>query len=216
VSDAARALLIDYGGVLTNSPRESFSQWLDQDKVDPERFRSLMQTWFGAEAGPDGAGNIAYDLETGRLSPADFEARLARELVHTDGSPVEPTGVLTRMFAGFRPEPSMVDAVRTLHAGGVRTALVSNSWGFDYPREGFGELFDAVVISGEEGVRKPDPEIYLLAARRLGVPPEVCVFVDDLAVNIRGAAAVGMIGVHHTLVEDTIAELEILFDRSLH
>jgi putative hydrolase of the HAD superfamily len=211
VTDAARALLIDYGGVLTNSPRESFSQWLDEDRVDPQRFRSLMRTWFGAEARPDGEGNIAYDLETGRLSPADFEARLARELVHIDGSPVEPAGVLTRMFAGFRPEPSMVDAVRALHAGGVRTALVSNSWGFNY----FGELFDAVVISGEEGVRKPDPEIYLLAARRLGVPPEVCVFVDDLAVNIRGAAAVGMIGVHHTLAEDTIAELEILFDRSL-
>jgi putative hydrolase of the HAD superfamily len=216
VTDAARALLIDYGGVLTNSPRESFGRWLDEDKVDPQRFRSLMRTWFGAEGRPDGEGNIAYDLETGRLSPADFEARLARELVHIDGSPVEPAGVLTRMFAGFRPEPSMVDTVRALHAGGVRTALVSNSWGFDYPREGFGELFDAVVISGEEGVRKPDPEIYLLAARRLGVPPEVCVFVDDLAVNIRGAAAVGMIGVHHTVAEDTIAELEILFDRSLH
>jgi putative hydrolase of the HAD superfamily len=169
---AARALLIDYGGVLTSPPADSFRQWLTEDKVDPQRFRTLMRTWFGADAHRTDNGNIAYDLETGRLSPADFEARLARELVHTDGSPVESAGVLSRMFAGFRSEPSMVDAVRLLHAGGVRTALVSNSWGFNYPREGFGELFDAVVISGEEGVRKPDPEIYLLAAERLGVPPE--------------------------------------------
>jgi putative hydrolase of the HAD superfamily len=216
VTDAARALLIDYGGVLTSPPADSFRQWLTEDKVDPQRFRTLMRTWFGTDAPTDEArGNIAYELETGRLSPADFEARLARELVHTDGSPVESAGVLSRMFAGFTSEPSMVDAVRRLHAAGVKTALVSNSWGFNYPREGFGELFDAVVISGEEGIRKPDAEIYLLAAKRLDVPPEVCVFVDDLAANIRGAAAVGMIGVHHTVAEDTIAELEILFERSL-
>jgi len=119
------------------------------------------------------------------------------------------------MFDGFEADVAMLEVLRRLHGLDVRTALVSNSWGFDYPRDAWEGLFDAVVISGEVGARKPDPEIYLLTARRLGLPPDACVFVDDLAVNVRGAAAVGMIGVHHTSPDSTIEELEILFDQSL-
>ena len=124
-------------------------------------------------------------------------------------------GLLSRMFAGFQAEQSMWHVVRLIRDSGRRTALVSNSWGFDYPRDSWADLFDQVVISGEEGVRKPDPEIYLLAAERLRLPPDVCVFVDDLVANVRGAAAVDMVGVHHTGVESTVAELEILLDVSL-
>jgi putative hydrolase of the HAD superfamily len=68
-----------------------------------------------------------------------------------------------------------------------------------------------VVISGEVGLRKPQPEIYRLAADRLGHRTDECVFVDDLAPNVRGAAAAGMVGVHHRDVEATVAELEALF-----
>jgi epoxide hydrolase-like predicted phosphatase len=109
----------------------------------------------------------------------------------------------------------MLGVVRRAHASGLRTGLLSNSWGNDYPRDGWDELFDAVVISGEVGLRKPDPEIYALAAERLGVPAEETVFVDDLSTNVRAAAAAGMVGVHHTDPDRTISELEILFGRRL-
>jgi epoxide hydrolase-like predicted phosphatase len=105
--------------------------------------------------------------------------------------------------------------LRQAKAAGLSTALLSNSWGLDYPREQWDELFDVVVISGEVGMRKPEARIYQLAAERLGVAPEACVFVDDLAPNIRGAQAVGMVGVHHVTPQQTIEELEALLGITL-
>ena len=93
--------------------------------------------------------------------------------------------------------------------------LLSNSWGNDYPRYCWDEMFDVVVISGEVGMRKPEPAIYLHTAELLGLPPSACVFVDDLAHNIEAAVAVGMVGVHHTSYASTLLELEALFDRPL-
>jgi putative hydrolase of the HAD superfamily len=211
VNGTPRALLVDYGGVLTSPPADSFRRWLAEDRLDQARFRELVRGWLAVDA----PANIAHDLETGRLAAEEFEVRLTAELVRADGTTAEPTGLLARMFAGVHAETSMVGVVRQLHTSGIRTAVVSNSWGFNYPREGWETLFDAIVISGEVGARKPDPEIYLLAAERLQVPVSSCVFVDDLAANVRGAAAVGMAGVHHTDLTTTIAELEILFGRSL-
>ena len=85
---------------------------------------------------------------------------------------------------------------------------MSNSWGVDrYPRELLSELFDAVVISGIEGIRKPAPELYLLGASRLGLEPSDCVFVDDLDFNLEPARELGMAVVHHVSSADTVAEL---------
>ena len=98
----------------------------------------------------------------------------------------------------------------------MRTGLLSNSWGDDrYDRSRFAELFDAVVISSEVGLRKPDPEIYALACERLGLAPERCVFVDDLGGNLKPAAAIGIATVKHTEAAATIAELEELLGVSL-
>jgi putative hydrolase of the HAD superfamily len=211
VTSRPRALLVDYGGVLTNPPAESFRQWLRRDGLDPARFRELMRRWLA----PDAPDNIAHDLEAGRLAPAEFERRLAEELIRPDGTSADAAGLLARMFAGFEVEATMIDVVRQIRRAGVRTALVSNSWGFDYPRDDWDALFDVVVISGEVSARKPEREIYLLTARRLDLPPSACVFVDDLPANVRGAAAAGMIGVHHTSPDSTIDELEILFELPL-
>jgi putative hydrolase of the HAD superfamily len=109
----------------------------------------------------------------------------------------------------------MLDIVRAARAAGIRTGLLSNSWGLDYERDGWEALFDAVVISGEVGLRKPDPAIYALAAQRLDLPPEQIVFVDDLRPNVRAAVSAGMVGVQHVDVETTASELEVLFDTSL-
>jgi len=76
-------------------------------------------------------------------------------------------------------------------------------------------MFDVVVISGEVGMRKPEPGIYMHTASLLGVEPSECVFVDDLAHNIAAAVEVGMVGVHHTAYDATLMELEALFDRPL-
>ena len=106
-----------------------------------------------------------------------------------------------------RAEPGMADVVQRARAAGLRTALLSNAEGGTHP---YGDLFDAAVLSGEAGVRKPQPEAYLLVARRLGVAPGECVVVDDLAQNVRGAAAAGMTGVLHRSVAATVAELAVL------
>jgi putative hydrolase of the HAD superfamily len=109
----------------------------------------------------------------------------------------------------------MTEAVAQARAAGVRVGVISNSWGtapFD-PYAGYrlDEQFDAVVISSDVGIRKPDPAIYLLAADKLGVAPALCVFVDDIPANLGPARKVGMAVVHHLDPVSTIRELERLF-----
>jgi putative hydrolase of the HAD superfamily len=210
-----RGLLVDYGGVLTNPLTEVTGRWLESDEVDRARFADLMRRWLGEGVGP----NPVHDLETGRIGVAEFERLLAVELFEdgaTDPAAAErAVGMLTRMFAGMRTEPSMVEVVRAARAAGIRTGLLSNSWGLDYPRDDWDVLFDAVVISGEVGLRKPDPRIYALAAERLGLPPGQIVFVDDVAGNVRAAVEAGMVGVRHTDTPTTVGELEILLGATL-
>jgi putative hydrolase of the HAD superfamily len=209
-----RGLLVDYGGVLTNPLSEFIGNWMRTDGVDPDRFADLMRRWLG----PDVDRNPIHDLETGRIDAAEFERLLAVELATDGPDPAQArhtAGMLTRMFSGMRVEPSMIDVLRTARAAGLRTGLLSNSWGLDYEREGWETLFDAVVISGEVGLRKPDPAIYALAAKRMALPPEQIVFVDDLRPNVRAAVVAGMVGVQHVDVGTTVDELEILLGRSL-
>jgi epoxide hydrolase-like predicted phosphatase len=107
----------------------------------------------------------------------------------------------------------MIEAVRRARAAGVRTGLVSNSWGRGrYDRDSFPELFDAVVISGEVGLHKPQPQIFALAAERVARDPSQCVFVDDLRENCEGAEAVGMTAILHRDTDHTLAQLEQLLD----
>jgi epoxide hydrolase-like predicted phosphatase len=105
----------------------------------------------------------------------------------------------------------MIEAVRAARAGGIKTGLISNSWGVRrYPRSLMSEIFDGIVISGEEGMRKPAPRMYELGAERIGLPPSACVYVDDLEFNLDPARELGMHGVHHTDAAATVAELERL------
>ena len=121
-------------------------------------------------------------------SPSDeFELRFAKRLGLNEAS-----DLIDSMFRGMRPSEPMVAAVRDARAAGIRTGLVSNSWSTShYDRDLLADLFDAVVISAEVGMHKPQPEIYLLAAERLGRAPSSCVFVDDLRENCAGAEARG-------------------------
>ena len=124
-------------------------------------------------------------------------------------------GLIEGLFAGLEPLPEMLEAVRAVRAAGVLTGLVSNSWVMEHYDARLRALFDAVVISGEVGLHKPQPEIFVMAAERLGVTPERCVFVDDLRENCAGAEAVGMAAVLHRDPAQTIARLEELLGLEL-
>ncbi|WP_082899755.1 HAD family hydrolase [Rhodococcus phenolicus] len=115
---------------------------------------------------------------------------------------------------------AVAEVVAALRERGVRTAILSNDPGGPgadrLRRLGGGRFVDEVVLSGDVGVAKPDPRSYLLVAERLGLEPAQCVFVDDLVVNVRGAAAAGMVGVHHERPDVAVAELTVLFELSAH
>lgn len=207
------ALVIDYGGVLTSGLQQTMQGWCETDEIDLEQFREVMREWFGSSYADE--VNPAHALERGEMSVPEFEQQLAARLRTRTGRPVEADGLVERMFAGFRRQQPMFDVVRQVRAAGFRTALLSNSWGLDYDRAGWSDLFDVVVISGEVRMRKPEPEIYLHTARQLGLEPEQCVFVDDLGVNVKGAVGVGMVGIKHVTVEQTVDELEAVLGISL-
>lgn len=209
------ALVIDYGGVLTSPLHETMAAWCDEDEIELADFRAVMREWLGPSYGDEAMTNPAHALERGELAVPDFERQLAERLRTRSGRPVPADGLLTRMFAGFRKQQPMFDVVRHVRAAGFKTALLSNSWGLDYDRGGWEQLFDVVVISGEVRMRKPEPQIYLHCARELDVEPRQCVFVDDLGPNVKGAVAVGMVGVKHVTAEQTIGELEALLDLAL-
>ena len=233
-----RGLIVDWGGVLTPSLDAAMSSWAQADGVDFEHFRDVMRAWVGPRPGPEAdvpgpvdptpvavleeapdAGSAGsspvHKLERGELTPAEFEQQLADRLAER-GSPVAARGLLGRMLAGLAElDAGMIGIVRRAHAAGVRTALLSNSWGDHYPDELFDGLFDAVVISGRVGMRKPDAEIFRHTAQLLGLDPAECVMVDDLPHNVRGAVAAGMVGVQHTATGTTRDELEVLLGLEL-
>jgi putative hydrolase of the HAD superfamily len=105
--------------------------------------------------------------------------------------------------------PELLDLVRRATAAGVPAALVSDA--VSVPDD-CAAAFDVVVLGSALGVRKPDPDVFRQVAGLLGVSPEECVVVDDLARNLRGARAAGAAVVHHVDVARTIAEVEILLD----
>jgi putative hydrolase of the HAD superfamily len=194
-----RALLVDFGGVLTTSIWESFDAFCRAEGLPEGAVRRL----FADE--PDALADLRL-LETGKIAEQEFARRLGRRL-----GVDETDGLIARMFTGLRPEERMIETVRAARRAGLRTGLISNSWGTSiYDPSMLDDLFDTVVISGEAGLHKPQPEIYLFAAESLGVDPQDCVFVDDLRENVRGAESVGMTAVLHRDPGATAAKLEEL------
>ncbi|HEX2314023.1 MAG TPA: HAD family phosphatase [Thermomonospora sp.] len=203
-----KAVITDWGGVLTSPLKDAVAHWLAADGIDEARYKAVMRAWVTQAYEPAaGVVNPIHGLEDGTLDPAEFERLLAAELCTVDGGPVACEGLLRRMFAAFHPVEPMYAALRAARAAGARVALLSNSWGNDYPRELWGELFHAVVISSEVGLRKPDERIFRHAVELLGLHPAECAFVDDIEYNVRAAEAVGMVGVHHTDVPTTVGRL---------
>jgi putative hydrolase of the HAD superfamily len=202
-SNGRKGLLIDWGGVLTTNLFTSFHEYCVRMEIDPAELGKRFS------ADPE-FRELLIALEKGALAEIDFEQRFAAVLG------VQPDGLIDGLFAGVQPDTAMIEAVRAARVAGIRTALVSNSWGVHrYPHDMFAEIFDGVVISGEEGTRKPARRMYELGAERAGVAAELCVFVDDLPFNLTPAEELGMATVHHTSAETTIPELERLLGVAL-
>ncbi|WP_308249691.1 HAD family hydrolase [Sphaerisporangium fuscum] len=212
-----KGVLIDWGGVLTTGLHEAISEWLVADGIDADHYRELMRELIQHAYDGDGrAGeNPIHALERGEIDVAAFERDLAARLLTVHGVPPVAEGLLTRMFAGFQPVPTMYDMLRAARSAGIATCLVSNSWGDHYRREGWNLYFDQVVISGEVGMRKPEPRIFHHALGLVGLRPEECVFIDDIEANIEAARALGLVGLHHRDADATIAAMEELCEITL-
>jgi epoxide hydrolase-like predicted phosphatase len=210
-----RGLIVDFYGVLTDGIDPAMRAWSELDDIDYEHFQDAMADWLGDFAGFQARFNPVHALERGELEIPDFEEQMAKRLFTRAGHPVAAEGLVQRMMSRFSHAHDMAGLVRRTKASGIRTALLSNSWGDQYVRDGWRDMFDVVVISGEVGMRKPEQRIFEHTLQLLGLPARACVFVDDHETNIQAAATLGVVGVHHQTYEQTATELEALFARSL-
>jgi putative hydrolase of the HAD superfamily len=200
-----RGLLVDFGGVLTTNVFDSFRAFGEAEGLDPQTVKRAFRE------DPEALG-LLRELERGDIAVEEFEPRFGERIGVADTD-----GLVGRLFGGVGPDERMVEAVRRARVAGVHTGLISNSWGegLSYDTSMLEELFDGIVISGDVGMHKPEPEIFRLGAEKIGVPPEECVFVDDLRENCEGAEAVGMTAILHRGSDSTLPQLERLLGLQL-
>ncbi|MGI8448407.1 MAG: HAD family hydrolase [Streptosporangiaceae bacterium] len=206
-----RGVIADWGGVMTNPITETVRAWIAADEIDYDSYHAVMKAWVTGAYDTAGEDNPIHMLERGECSDAEFEQMLAAQILRRDGGPVVAEGLLDRMFAATVLSEPMADLLRQVRRAGLKTAMLSNSWGVGaYPADLLAELFDAVVISAEAGMRKPEERIFRHAAGLLGLATAECVFVDDIEANVQAAEALGMTGVLHTEPAATAARLAAL------
>ena len=198
---APRGLLLDFGGVLTTSLLEGIRRFCVECGLAPDTLIDLFRNHPSAR-------RLLADVERGAIGQPEFEAGIGRLLG------VDHQRLVERLLATVEPEPAILTAAERARAAGIRTGVLSNSWGLHpydpYAGWGLAERFDALVISQHTGTRKPDPAIYTLAAERLGLPCDACVFVDDLPHNLEPARALGMSVIHKTSADQLLTDLERL------
>lgn len=168
---------------------------------------NALERIFSVDAGAHGA---LKDLERGKISQGEFVEYLAPALG------VAADHLLERILADLRGEPTVTAAVQRLRSAGIRVCVLTNSWGTDpfdpYAPFELKKNYDAVVISHEVGLRKPELGIFTLAAQRIGLEPKQCVFVDDVEQYLGPARSLGMGVIQATDPETTVAALNKLFD----
>jgi len=198
-----RAVISDFGGVLTNPLFEAFAAWNAHAEVEPERLGLALQA-----AAEEAGAHPLYELEVGRMTEAEFVAAVE---AHLGGVKLE--GFREIYFEHLHPNEPMIAYLRELRGRGLRMAMLTNNvreweplWRAKLPVD---EIFEVVVDSAFVGMRKPDPLIYELTLERLGgVRAEECVFIDDLEVNCEAARELGMTAVQFRDAAQAIAEVE--------
>jgi putative hydrolase of the HAD superfamily len=202
-----RAVVCDFGGVLTSPLMDFFAAFQDSSGVPLEALGRGM----AAVAGREGEHPL-FELEKGRLSEQRFVELLEHGVSEELGRPVRLQGLADAYWSELETNNAMVEYLRRVRERGFRLALLTNNvreweprWRRMVPVD---ELFDVVVDSAFVGMRKPEPEIYALTLERLGVAGDECVFVDDIEVNCQVARELGMRPVWFQTTEQAIADIE--------
>lgn len=192
-----RAVIFDFGGVLVRTIDPGGRRKWEARLNLPEG--ELSRLVFGSEVAARATVGQVPEVEVWRhvADTLDLDTKQLRELQRD-------------FWAGDQLDTELLGFLRNLRPR-YRTALLSNAWSGArrafVQQFGLDEVMDEMVISAEEGVAKPDPRIYHIAAERLEIRPEEAVFVDDVAENVRGAWAVGMWGVQFKSTPQVIAEV---------
>ena len=203
---SGKAIISDFGGVLTTPLGNSFAAWSKKSGIPLEDLGVALAT--SAERHGE---HPLFVLERGELSEAEFIARLEAEL---DGRRLDD--MTDVYFEHLQRNPEMIEYIAELRGRGHRAALLTNNvreweprWRSMLPE--IDEIFEVVVDSAFVGMRKPEHEIYHLTVDRLGggLRPEQCVFVDDIAINCDAAREVGMTAVVFETTEQARAEIEL-------
>jgi putative hydrolase of the HAD superfamily len=201
-----RAVISDFGGVLTTPLSAGFLAYRDEAGVSLEDLGRAMQR--AAEAYGD---HPLYALERGEIAEAEFARRLEEQL----GDGFDLARLRHLYFERIEPNPPMIRYLGELRGRGLRTALLTNNvreweplWRAKLPE--LDDIFEVVVDSAAVGMRKPERRIYELTLQRLGgdLRAEECLFVDDIEVNCEGARALGMTAVRYDDAGQAIAELD--------
>ena len=207
-----RAVFWDFGGVILSSPFDAFLQY-EAQKGLPEGFLRKVNA-----TNPD--NNAWALLERNEVSPRDFNELFLAEST-TLGHPVPGSDVLQLLAGEIRP--AMVQALDTVKAAGYRMACLTNNVvggdGASQERReavaGIMSRFDAVIESSKVGCRKPETRFYEIACETLQVSPHECVFLDDLGVNLKPAAAMGMHTIKVINPDDALVALGTALQLSL-
>jgi putative hydrolase of the HAD superfamily len=204
-----RAVVCDFGGVLTTPLQGSFQAFSDASGIPLEAIAAALV----ALEERDGAHPL-HELECGRVSEASFMAGVAAQIGEALGRDVAMHDFSERYFAGLAANTPMIELMATLRDDGYRMALLTNNvrewepyWRALAPIE---EIFELVVDSAFVGMRKPDREIYDLTVKRLRVAPEKCLFVDDLERNCATAREIGMSTVVYRSPDQATAEIRAI------
>jgi putative hydrolase of the HAD superfamily len=201
------AVISDFGGVLTSPLIDSFTGMQEESGISFEALGTAM----AAIAEREGAHPL-FELETGRLSEADFVSALERELTEQLGREVELERFGERYFQRLRPNEPLIGHMRGLRARGYKLAICTNNvrewerrWRSMLPVD---DIFDVVVDSAFVGTRKPERRIYEITLERLGVAPGAALFIDDFEINCKAATELGINAIWFRSSEQTIEEIE--------
>lgn len=205
-----QAILWDFGGVITSSPFEAFNRYEEKHGIPKDFIRGINAI--------NPTTNAWAQFESSRVSIEEFD-RLFKAESGTAGHPIPGREVLALLAGDVRPE--MVKALKicrknfrigciTNNVKADNTSAIPQSTGRGQELKDIMSLFDDVIESSVEGVRKPDPEIYRIALERMGVEAEECIFLDDLGINLKPAKAMGMKTIKVLNSRQALSELEEL------
>ena len=202
------AVVFDLGGVVMESPLRAITRY--------ERDHGLAAGAIARVVAAAGDGGAWARLERGELTAESFRTPFETEC-RTSGIAVDAARVMAYISEAARPRPRMLAAIRRIRARGLRVGACTNNWvGADgCPTDGLQEHFDVFVESAAVGLRKPDPRIYELTCRLLGVVPSRAAFLDDIGQNLKAARALGMATIKVEEPDRALRELAALLGMDL-